>query len=227
MIERITALPRRPASGPGCPAHEAREPVQAARANADTDGRNPAARLDGFARGLAQQSWFAAAGEALTDGEVADAAAWLAGLGLATLDGAAVGIATVAGWREAAAVAADPAWDRRWWDAEEAARTALRAPAVAAAGGESALLDLLTGVTDAAGTIVHGAAAVAAARSGVADAALLRVAAGAAAQACYQTALLLAAGGTLAGDHAFAAKYRLFAAGRWPLGIVAGRYYLF
>lgn len=183
--------------------------------------------LAAFARDLARQSWFAAAGEPLTGGEGADAQAWLAGLGLATLDGRETGVAPVAGWREAAAIAADPAWDRRWWDAEDDARAALRARAIAAAGTESALLALLTRATDAAGAVVHGAAAIAASRAGIADAALLRVAAGSAAQACYQAALLLATGAGLASDHPFAAKYRLFAAGRWPLGIVAGRYYLF
>jgi len=190
-------------------------------------GGDVAGTLGAFARDLAGQSWFAAVGEPLTEGEGADARAWLAGLGLATLDGRTTGIAPVAGWREAAAIAADPAWDRRWWDAEDAARAALRGPAATAAGTDAALLALLTRATDAAGAVVHGAAAIAASRAGIADAALLRVAAGSAAQACYQAALLLAAGAGLASDHPFAAKYRLFAAGRWPLGIVAGRYYLF
>lgn len=189
--------------------------------------RRPHDTIDAFAHDLARQSWFAAVGETPSESDTAEAQAWLAGLGLATLDGRPVAIGAVADWPQAAAITADPAWDRRWWDAEEVARAALRGPAIAAAGGEGALLALLTRATDAAGAVVHGAAAIAAARDGAADASLLRVAAGAAAQACYQTALLLVAGGGLAGDHPFAAKYRLFAAGRWPLGIVAGRYYLF
>jgi hypothetical protein len=63
------------------------------------------------------------------------------------------------------------------------------------------------------------------ARGGVADQALMRVAAGAAAQACHQAALARAAGA--GDDHAFAQKFRLYAGGRWPLGVVGGRLFVF
>ncbi|MSO80540.1 MAG: hypothetical protein EXQ97_02630 [Alphaproteobacteria bacterium] len=187
-------------------------------------GGGAADTLGAFAHDLARQYWFAAVGETPSE---AEARLWLAGLGLAALGGCPVAIAAVAGWPQTATITTNPAWDRRWWGAEEAARAALRGPAIAAAGGEGALLALLTRAADATGEVVHGAAAIAAASDGVADASLLRVAAGAAAQACCRTALLLAAGGGLAGDHPFAAMYRLSAAGLWPLGLVAGRYYLF
>jgi hypothetical protein len=72
---------------------------------------------------------------------------------------------------------------------------------------------------------VHGAAAVAASRSGVADEALIRAAAGAATQGAYHAALVLAAGGDE--HHPFAIKFRLFEAGRWPLGIVGATFNLF
>ena len=59
----------------------------------------------------------------------------------------------------------------------------------------------------------------------LADPALARVAAGAAAQACHQAALALAVAAPP--EHVFAVKYRLFAAGRWPLGIVGDRCFVF
>jgi len=64
---------------------------------------------------------------------------------------------------------------------------------------------------------VHGKAGIAVAHMGGAAKASIHVAAGAAAQAAYQLALA-----RLAEDAAspFESKFRLFAAGRWPLGVV-------
>jgi hypothetical protein len=71
---------------------------------------------------------------------------------------------------------------------------------------------------------VHGKAATAASRMGGAAKASIHVAAGAAAQAVYQLALA-----RLAEDDAspFESKFRLFAAGRWPLGVVGSTLVLF
>jgi hypothetical protein len=60
--------------------------------------------------------------------------------------------------------------------------------------------------------------------AGIADPMLTRVASGAAAQACHQAALAIAA--AAGPDHLFAMKFRLFAAGRWPLGIVGDRFFV-
>lgn len=179
-----------------------------------------ASSLDGLLAAIPHASWFAALGTALAPSERAELAAYLAGLELAPAPAA-----PVADWEAAGAVAADPGWDHRWWDAEERLRAALLARAEAAAGRE-ATLERLTAVTMAAHDATIGAAAMAAAAAGVADQALVRVAAGAATQACYQAALALLAGAN-APEHPFAAKLRLFRAGRWPLGIVGGTAYIF
>ena len=179
----------------------------------------PLVRVRGFAREVAQASWFAACGERLIPGERDDAAAYLAALGLdvSAIEG-------VSRWQEAAATTQRPDWSQDWWEAEEGERRALYAAASREAG-EATLLAALSAVTQAASDIVHGAAAVAASRVGVADPALHRVAAGAATQACYHAALALAAG--RGDEHGFAAKFRLFAGGRWPLGIVGDRFFVF
>jgi hypothetical protein len=179
----------------------------------------PLIRVRGFAREVTRVSWFAACGEALTESERADAEAYLAALILSV-----TGIDRIYRWEDAAATTQRPDWSTAWWDAEEAERGALYCAAMAEAG-EPALLGALTAVTQAASEMVHGAAAVAASRAGIADPALHRVAAGAATQACYHAALALAAG--RGSEHAFAAKFRLFAGGRWPLGIVADRFFVF
>jgi hypothetical protein len=176
-------------------------------------------RVRGFAGEIRRASWFAGCGEPLTAGDLDDASAYLAALGLAPCE-----TAPVASWTDVAAITQLPDWSRVWWEAEEGERTRLFDLA-RAAQRECPLLAALTAVTQTASDVVIGAAAVAAARAGVADEALHRVAAGAATQACYQAALAIAAD---AGEaHGFAAKFRLFAAGRWPLGIVGDRFFVF
>lgn len=174
--------------------------------------------IDPLIAAIPHEPWFAALGERLTEAERADMTAYLAGLGFA---GAPV--AAARDWDDAARIVTDPAWEQRWWDAEEA----LRAELLRRAGerlGETKMLEALSSVTQAAHDATIGAAAMAAARSRSSDPGLIRAAAGAATQACYQGALVLLAG---AGDeHAFAAKLRLFRAGRWVLGIVRGTAYL-
>ena len=188
---------------PTIPSNKARDELGAVQAFASTIGRG---------------SWFAACGEALTEGERDEAVAYLAELGLPGTP-----VATVAGWAEAAATTQSRDWSRAWWERETTAQQDLHGRA-AAQFGEDELLAALTVVTEAAQAL-HGVAALATSRAGVADPALTRVAAGAAAQACHQAALALAAKAGL--DHLFAVKYRLFAAGRWPLGIVGDRFFVF
>jgi hypothetical protein len=178
------------------------------------------AEIDHLAAAIPHASWFAALGTALEPSERADLEFHARGLGLAPASPA-----LVVDWAEAARVAADPAWDARWWDAEEKLRGALLAEAELRTGKVEAIARL-SEVTMAAYDATIGAAAMAAAASGVADQALVRVASGAATQACYQCALAILAG-VVASEHPFHAKLRLFQAGRWPLGIVRGSAYIF
>lgn len=177
---------------------------------------------DGIARlrrSIPHLSWFAAVGEPPSLADADEAARYLAGIGFAGTD-----VAAVESWQDAKRIADDPDWDHRWWDAEEALRAELLDRAGRALG-EGALFKILSAASDAASDTVQGAAAVAAARAGVADPALIKSAAGAATQSCYQAALALA--GEAGPDHPFAVKFRLFEAGRWPLGVVGERFHLF
>ncbi len=172
-----------------------------------------------FAESLRQVSWFAAVGQELTDGERHEASDYLRAIGVA---GAT--IIPVTGWRAAEAATRNTQWSRAWWDAEERARTDLLARA-SRLHGEHPLMTALSHVTLEASAVALGAASIAAARSAIADPALARVAAGAATQAAYQAGLALAAG---AGEaHPFAVKFRLFAAGHWPLGLVGDAFQIF
>lgn len=174
--------------------------------------------LQRFTGSLAAASWFAAVGQPLTDGEEREALDYLAALGLGTK------LLPVTDWRAAEAITRSPDWNAAWWNAEEKERLHLLEQ-VRASWGERGLMSALTRVTDEATRITLGAASIAAARDGIADPALCRVAAGSATQAAYQAALARTAGRP--DSHPFAIKYRLFAAGRWPLGLVGDTFHLF
>jgi hypothetical protein len=167
---------------------------------------------------LRTAAWFAALGEPLTDGDRADADAYARALGLGMLL-----LGQARDWPEAERVLKAPDWSPIWWDREEAQRRRLLVEAEARYP-ERALWAALTELTTELGDTVHGKAGVAAARMGGAAKASIHVAAGAAAQAAYQLALA-----RLAEDAAspFESKFRLFAAGRWPLGVVGSTLILF
>lgn len=129
----------------------------------------------------------------------------------------------ISAWLEAAATAQRADWSREWWRAEEEAAAALHRSASSLLG-ETPLLASLSAITLAA-AVLHGAAVRALSRAGAEDPALSRVAAGAAALACHQRGLAIAA--DAAEDHPLAVKYRLFAGGRWLLGVMGDRCYLF
>jgi hypothetical protein len=172
-----------------------------------------------FARMVADVAWFGRLAAELESDEIDWAERYLQGLGFPDVE-----VAPVADWEEAEAAARNPDWNSDWWEAEEQLRAALLADAVAKSDEETVML-ALTHVTNQASEAVLLAAEAAAARFGVDDEALIRAAAGAATQACYHAALVLAAEADE--DHPFALKYRLYEAGRWPLGVVGRSFNLF
>jgi hypothetical protein len=157
-----------------------------------------------------KEAWFSALGEPLGDDETREIAAYLAGLGM----NPAMPVHQALTWKEAAELCRNPSDD--WWRAEENERVRLE---------RGVRLDPAQPEWLALNEVLHGAAAVAAARAGCADAALIRVAAGAASYAAYQARLARAAG--VAPGHPFLRKYALYCGGRWPLGVYAGRFAIF
>ncbi len=164
-------------------------------------------------------SWFSVVGEKLTDAELIDSASYMSGLGMTDNQ-----TCEVAGWTDAEACIKATDWNGDWWDAEERLRHGLLEQ-VQSRLGEAPALEALTGISEQVSDVIHGAAAVAAARDGIADAGLIRAAAGAATMACYQAAVAIAA--NVANDNPFMAKYRLFEAGHWPLCVRGRAFYVF
>ncbi|MDP1748947.1 MAG: hypothetical protein Q8L22_05790 [Reyranella sp.] len=178
----------------------------------------PGPRLEALRAEVRAASWFAALGEPLTEGDRSDAVAYIAALGF---DSPEIGVAR--DWPDAERLLKAPDWAPAWWDREEALRRRLLTEAETLYP-ERALWSSLTDLTTETGDLVHGKAATAAARMGRAAAASIHVAAGAASQAVYQLAVA-----RLAEKPAspFESKFRLYAAGRWPLGILGSRLVLF
>lgn len=163
--------------------------------------------------------WFFMVGEPLSSEEQDQVRKYLSGLGIHD----DLPLQSVSDWKSAGQAISNPEWDRSWWDAEQREQERLRRRAVADLGEETVLQTLSR--TFQTTEAVHGAAAVEAARRGCADAALIRVAAGAASQTLHLAELARLAGES--DRHPFAIKAALFAGGHWPLGIVESRYCVF
>ena len=178
----------------------------------------PRVVLDQVKAELRAAAWFAALGEPLTDGDRADADAYARALGLGTLL-----LGQARDWPEAERVLKAPDWSPAWWDREEVLRQRLLAEAEARYP-ERALWTALTELTTER-AISCMARPVSRRRAWAAPRRPRSMSLpGAAAQAAYQLALA-----RLAGDAAspFESKFRLFAAGRWPLGVVGSTLVLF
>jgi hypothetical protein len=102
------------------------------------------------------------------------------------------------------------------WEAAERRIAASLSEAAAAALGAAEANEAVNRAMLAASDAATAAARRIFPAKGRADEALMRVAAGAAARAAGEFALVLLAGAD-PGTHAFAARQRLFGAGRWPL----------
>ncbi len=179
----------------------------------------PPPALAEFANRLGAASWFSVIGDALTSAEQTDASSYMTTLGLSDMATQEVG-----SWDDAESCIKATDWNGSWWDAEERLRRTLLERAEERFGS-AAILEALTEISEQVSNVAHGAAAVAAARGGVADPGLIRAAAGAATMASYQAAVGIAA--DLANDNPFIAKFRLFEAGHWPLCVRNEAFYVF
>lgn len=169
---------------------------------------SPAACAEALARELEAGAWFAALGEAPAVSEQDEAAVLARGLA-----GPEARVVWLADPGAALARITDPG-AAQWWRTEEELGARLRA-AVMAAHGEQTVLRAQERLIPAMLEPLEGAAARALLRLGTSDAALAKVAAGAAARAIAQEYLRRLADAPA--DHPFAARFRLFLAGRWPL----------
>ncbi|MGF1545033.1 MAG: hypothetical protein ACFB00_11115 [Parvularculaceae bacterium] len=181
-------------------------------------------KLSRFARSLDGVPWFANLGEPLTPGGEAAARTFADGLGFPEAD-----VAILVDWEDAAAAAEHLDWNSPAWEAEESLRADVTARAQDALS-EEALSIAMAMIADAVAEPAKAAMEEAASLWDVEDDASQRLAVGAAVQAAHQAALALVAAvdpAFEAEDHPFAAKFRLFEFGRWPVGVAGRSFNLF
>jgi hypothetical protein len=184
------------------------------------EGDSPELEALGRFAGLIERlPWFAMVGQPLSARDVEVARDYLDALGFPDTE-----TVPLEDWLEAADAALNPDIDTSWWETEEQLRAGLTMDAVDALG-EEALELALTHIARRVAATVKPQIELAAALTGGDDPELLQAALGAAAQACHQAALVLAAGAEP--DHPFAHKLRLYEQGRWPVSVVGGTFSLF
>ena len=172
-----------------------------------------------FTRLAPDIAWFSRLGAELEDDEIEWAEAYLAALGFPGAD-----VVPILDWEDAEAAADNPDWNSAWWEAEEQLRMALIDEACQRIDQDN-LSVALTHLASQAAEPIRAAAEAAAARDGILDNALILALQGNALQACHQAALVLAA--EVEDEHAFAVKFRLLEAGRWPIALSGNSFNLF
>lgn len=181
-------------------------------------------RIKRFTRTLEGIPWFSNMGEPLTAGAKAAARSYVEGLGFPHAD-----VAILVDWDDAAAAAESLDWESPAWEAEELLRADLTHRALDLLSDEALQLSM---------TLIAGRVSEPA-REGMEQAAFIfdfvdeggkQLAVGSAVQAAHQSALALIAAYDPSFDaenHPFAAKFRLFEFGRWPVGVLGSSFNLF
>ncbi|MEM9170442.1 MAG: hypothetical protein AAGC56_12410 [Pseudomonadota bacterium] len=183
-------------------------------------------RVKRFAESLDGVPWFANLGEPMTPGAKACAAQYLEGLGFPDAD-----VGLLVDWEDAAAAAETTDVDSPAWEAEELLRADVTGRALEVLSDE-ALHIAMAVVAEAVSEPAKEAMRQASFIWDVEDGPSQRLAVGAAVQAAHQAAMTLLAAGEADPDfdaeaHPFAAKFRLFEFGRWPVGVVGGSFNVF
>ncbi len=175
-------------------------------------------RLRRFADGLEQVRWFSHLGEVLSPSARKSAEAYIDNLGFPEVD-----VAVLANWDDAAAAAETFDWSNPAWEAEELARADLTSQALAIMSEEALQLGLSV-ISDKASHAAKSALLDTAALWDMVDENVHNLSVGSAVHSVYGAGLALLASAADpdfdAAQHAFAAKFRLFGLGRWPVGIV-------
>lgn len=179
-------------------------------------GKLPA---DQIVPALPKAVWFKAVGTPIGESERSECSLYLHGLGARDCV-----IETVSTWQEAVALATRASWHAHWWERERHEERTLFELASANHSADALLLRL-SNLMRGSASLFLSPASVACARAGVSDTKVASAAAGAAAQSLHQFGLASITGQS--DTHLFAAKFRLFLAGRWPLCVTAEKFFVF
>ena len=168
---------------------------------------------------LPKTAWFNTVGLPIGDTERDECELYLQGLGAK-----AYAIKVVSTWDEALALSQRTSWANAWWERERHEERKLFEQASTHHSADAVLLRLAN-LMQGSSALFLSPASLACIRAGVNNTAIAKSAAGAAAQCLHQYGLASIAG---QGDqHPFAAKFRLFLAGRWPLCVTDEKFHVF
>lgn len=127
-------------------------------------------------------------------------------------------------WEEAASAAENTEFNSPAWEAEEQLRAALTDEVLLAIDAD--VLDMvMTHIAQSVTESIDEAAKEAAEFLRIDDEAFVLATSGAAAQACYQAALVGMAGEDE--NHPLTIRFQLFEKGRWPIGIIGNSFLIF
>lgn len=127
-------------------------------------------------------------------------------------------------WEDAAFAAENPEFNSPAWEAEEQLRAALTTDVLAAVD-EDTLQMVMTHIAKSITEVIDESADEAREYLRIDDGEFVQAAAGAAAQACYQAALVGMAGAD--DDHPFVRRFQIFEAGHWPIAILGTSFLIF
>lgn len=127
-------------------------------------------------------------------------------------------------WEDAAYAAENPEINSPAWEAEEQLRAALTNDVLAAID-EGVLEMIMTHIAQTITPFIDESAQEAREFLRIEDEAFVQAAAGAAAQATYQAALVGMAGAE--DDHPFVKRFQLFEQGHWPIAILGTSFLIF
>ncbi len=178
-------------------------------------GKLPA---DQIVPALPKAVWFNAVGTPISEDERDVGSRYLRGLGAKNC-----AIIAASTWEEALALSRRASWHEKWWERERQEERKLFEQASAAHSSDAVLLRLAN-LMQGSSTLFLSPASLACTRAGVSDA-IAKSAAGAAAQCLHQYGLASITG--RGDEHPFAAKFRLFLAGRWPLCVTEDSFFVF
>ena len=172
-----------------------------------------------FTKLIPRTDWFRYVGEPLEQDVLDKARAYLDVLGFPEATPAEVG-----DWQEAAYSLETNDWNSPFWEVEQQLMAALTVEVTDTI--DPKLLEMvLAHVTSVASEYVGEGVMAAADRWDMHDEELMKAAIGEGVQACYQAALVIAAGVDEA--HPFTLKYQMFETGWWPLGVMGNTFNIF
>ncbi len=172
-----------------------------------------------FAKLIPRMDWFGYVGQDLNKAICDKATTYLDTIGFPEASPAAV-----ENWQEAAYALETNDWNSPFWEVEQQLMAALSVEVTDSI--EPELLEMvLAHVTSVASEYVGEGVMAAAARWGLDDEELMKAAIGEGVQACYQAALVIAAG--VEDDHPFQLKFQMFEMGWWPLGVMGNTFNIF